>query len=177
MIRFHWTLKDRIRTRLSYVQGSDNIFKVVDGLIQGDTCWHLDCLATTWQLRRDCEMWSPVWGRVWVDDGSRHRQPSDNKGPDTLATGNNRADINISFSIVIKSIKSTFAIIQNTYCYVNIFGRRVWTPNSLLSILFTVYECLAKDGINLTCRVEYWTFEKMNCPFTLLIIYYWRTCW
>ena len=29
---------------------------------------------------------------------------------------------------------------KNTYCYVNIFGRRVWTPNCLLGILFPVYE-------------------------------------
>ena len=130
-----------IRTWFSYVQGSDNIFEVVDGLIQGDTGWHLDGLATTWQLRRDCAMWSPVWGRVWVADGSRHR-PSDNKGPDTLTTGNNRADINTSFSTLSISNQAHFSNTKNknTYCYVNIFGRRVWTPNCLLGIVFPVYE-------------------------------------
>ena len=46
---------------------------------------------------------------VWVADGSRHRL-NVNKGPDTLATGNNRADRHKHFFLDIIVIKRTIAI-------------------------------------------------------------------
>ena len=44
------------------VQSGDNIFEVVDGLIKGDTSWHVAWGETTWRLS-ECWMWSLMWGR------------------------------------------------------------------------------------------------------------------